>query len=69
MRLPNDTGTVKFAAAGLTEPASDNESSAVTGECGRSLLLTVEEAANLLRLGRTSTYELVMRGQIQISGS
>lgn len=30
-----------------------------------SLLLTVEEAAALLRLGRTQTYELVMRGEIQ----
>lgn len=30
-----------------------------------SLLLTVEEAANLLRLGRTQTYELVMLGNIQ----
>jgi excisionase family DNA binding protein len=30
-----------------------------------SLLLTVEETAALLRLGRTQTYELVMRGKIQ----
>lgn len=30
-----------------------------------SLLLTVEEAATLLRLGRTQTYELVMLGKIQ----
>ena len=29
-----------------------------------SLLLRVEEAAILLRLGRTQTYELVMRGKI-----
>jgi len=29
-----------------------------------SLLLTVEEAAILLRIGRTQTYELVMRGKI-----
>ncbi|MFI4971033.1 MAG: helix-turn-helix domain-containing protein [Hyphomicrobiales bacterium] len=29
-----------------------------------SLLLTVEEAAILLRLGRTQTYELVMRGKV-----
>jgi len=32
---------------------------------GRSVLLTVEEAAELLRLGRTTTFELVMRGDIQ----
>ena len=32
---------------------------------GLSVLLTVEEAAELLRLGRTTTFELVMRGDIQ----
>ena len=30
-----------------------------------SLLLSVEEAADLLRLGRTRTFELVMEGKIQ----
>jgi excisionase family DNA binding protein len=30
-----------------------------------SLLLTVEESAILLRLGRTQTYELIMCGKIQ----
>jgi len=34
------------------------------GEAGLSLLLSVEEAAVLLRLGRTRTYQLVMCGQI-----
>ncbi|MFZ1063486.1 MAG: helix-turn-helix domain-containing protein [Acidimicrobiales bacterium] len=29
------------------------------------LLLTVEQAAIMLGLGRTTTYELVMRGQLQ----
>jgi excisionase family DNA binding protein len=32
---------------------------------GLSVLLTVEEAAELLRLGRTTTFELVIRGDIQ----
>ena len=32
---------------------------------GLSVLLTVEESAELLRLGRTTTFELVMRGNIQ----
>jgi excisionase family DNA binding protein len=32
---------------------------------GDSLLLTVEEAAVLLRIGRTTAFELVMRGHIQ----
>jgi len=40
---------------------SENQSS----DPGPSLLLTVEEAAVLLRIGRTQTYELVMRGQIR----
>ena len=65
MRLPIDTGTVKSAAVGPAEPILDDQSDAYSGICGRTLLLTVEEAASLLRLGRTSTYELVMRGQIQ----
>jgi excisionase family DNA binding protein len=65
MRLPIDTGTVKFAAAGPAEPVLDGQSDADGGMCGRTLLLTVEEAASLLRLDRTSTYELVMRGEIQ----
>jgi excisionase family DNA binding protein len=32
---------------------------------GLALLVTVEEAAQLLRLGRTRTYQLVMAGQIR----
>ena len=32
---------------------------------GLSQLVTVEEAATLLRIGRTTTYELVMRGTLQ----
>ena len=32
---------------------------------GDSILLTVEEAAALLRIGRTTAFELVMRGRIQ----
>jgi excisionase family DNA binding protein len=32
---------------------------------GKSLLLTVEEAAALLRIGRTTAYELIMGGRIQ----
>lgn len=31
---------------------------------GLSLLLTIEEVAELLRLGRTRTYQLVMSGRI-----
>jgi excisionase family DNA binding protein len=34
-------------------------------QIGPSLLVTVEEAATLLRIGRTTTYELVMSGRLQ----
>jgi excisionase family DNA binding protein len=34
-------------------------------DLGPSVLLTVEEAAELLRLGRTRTFDLVMHGNIQ----
>jgi len=39
----------------INEPASNP---------GLSLLLTVEETAELLRMGRTTTYELVMSGKL-----
>jgi excisionase family DNA binding protein len=32
---------------------------------GLSLLVTVEEAAQMLNIGRTNAYQLVMSGQIQ----
>lgn len=72
MRLPIDTTSVRFAAAGPAEPVLDyetrapkldeNDSSGVV--MMQPLLATVEEAAESLRLGRTTTYELVMRGEI-----
>jgi len=37
--------------AGLAESILDDQSDADSGMCGRTLLLTVEEAASLLRLG------------------
>ena len=64
MRLPIDTQIVKFAVAGPAEPVLDYELPANKDVLGRTLLLTVEEASILLRLGRTSAYELVMRGMI-----
>jgi len=36
-----------------------------TAATGLPLLLSVEEAASLLRLGRTRVYQLVMGGKIQ----
>jgi excisionase family DNA binding protein len=44
---------------------SESESQLDCAYADDSLLLTVEEAAALLHIGRTTTYELVMRGQIQ----
>ena len=34
-------------------------------QIGHPMLVTVEEAAGLLRIGRTTAYELVMSGKIQ----
>lgn len=42
-----------------TEPAKKRYS-----DFEPSLLVTVEEASRLLRIGRTSAYELVMRGLV-----
>lgn len=72
MRLPIDTTSVRFAAAGPSEPVLDYETRVPkldeNGVRDRlfntPLLITIEEAADFLRLGRTTTYELVMRGEI-----
>jgi len=65
MRLPIDTGTVKFAETEPTGPVIDDRVEANRGDRGPTLLLTVEEAASLLRIGRTNMYGLVMRGEVQ----
>jgi len=44
-------------------PVDSNEFS--RSQNGYPMLVTVEEAAGLLRIGRTTTYELVMSGKIQ----
>jgi len=44
---------------------SDNDLALERTPSQSSLLLTVEEAAFLLRLGRTTTYGLVLGGEIQ----
>jgi len=43
----------------------DNPSDLKNPRSSEPLLLTVEEAAALLHIGRTTAFELVMRGQIQ----
>ncbi len=71
MRLPIDSTSMRFAAAGPAE-ALPYESAAVRAcrtmsdfRVAGPILLTVEEAAHLPCLGRTTTYELVMRGSIR----
>jgi excisionase family DNA binding protein len=44
---------------------SENSELHVVPDIGPALLVTVEEAASLLRLGRTRCYQLVMAGHIQ----
>jgi len=46
------------AAAGKSRPAS------AAGPCQTPHVLTVEEAAHLLRIGRNSAYEAIRRGEI-----
>jgi excisionase family DNA binding protein len=43
----------------------DRDSPVAGSPEGSSLLLTIEETAAQLRIGRTRTYELVMGGQIR----
>ena len=65
MRLPIDTGSVKFAAAGPSEPALDYETRAPKlDENGIALLISVEKAALLLGIGRTQIYSLIAHGAI-----
>jgi excisionase family DNA binding protein len=58
MQLLNDTDPVKFAfaeASGPQRPGEGNEP---------SLLISVEQAATILGIGRTGTFELVMNHAI-----
>jgi excisionase family DNA binding protein len=65
MRLPIDTGSVKFAAAGPSEPVLDYETRAPKlDENGIALLISVEKTALLLGIGRTQIYNLIAQGAI-----
>jgi excisionase family DNA binding protein len=65
MRLPIDTGTVKLAAAGPAEPVLDYGTRAPKlDENGAALLISVEEAASILGIGRTLMFELMMQGKV-----
>ncbi len=77
MRLPIDTNSIKFAAAGAAEPVVDESKHEVDvpptvvlrDVKGRSemqpLLLTVPQAAQTLGISRTSMYELLNRGLVR----
>ena len=65
MRLPIDTGSVKFAAAGPSEPVLDYETRAPKlDENGIALLVSVEKAAILLGIGRSQIFNLLAQGAI-----
>lgn len=65
MRLPIDTGSVKFAAAGPSEPVLGYETRAPKlDENGSALLVSVEKAALALGIGRTQIYSLIAQGAV-----
>jgi excisionase family DNA binding protein len=65
MRLPIDTGTVKFAAAGPAETVLDHETRAPKlDENGTALLISIEAAALALGIGRTQIFSLIAQGAI-----
>ena len=54
MRLPIDTGSVEI------EDVKTDQSGLNNGNDNASLLVSVEQAASILGIGRTRTFELVM---------
>jgi excisionase family DNA binding protein len=65
MRLPIDTGPVKFKAAGPSEPVLICETRAPKlDENGIALLISVEKAALMLGIGRTQIFSLITQGAI-----
>jgi excisionase family DNA binding protein len=65
MRLPNDTGTLKFAAAEPAELVLHYETrESKLDENSAALLISVEEAASILGIGRTLIFELIIQGKV-----
>jgi excisionase family DNA binding protein len=64
MRLPIDTESVKFAAAGPSKPVNCETRAPKLDENGTALLISVERAAFLLRIGRTQIFSLIAQGAI-----
>lgn len=65
MSLPIDAGSAKNAAAGPAEPFLDDENrTSSLEEKSAALLISVEEAASILGIGRTLIFELIMQGKV-----
>ncbi len=58
MRLPIDTASIE-----MTAPNS-NRATVVVDCCNQALLISVENAATILGIGRTRTFELVMSNAV-----
>jgi excisionase family DNA binding protein len=65
MRLPIDTGFEKDGATGALEQDLDNATRTTNlDENGTALLISVDEAASILGIGRTLTFELILQGRV-----
>jgi len=64
MKLPIDTENHDPDDRGPNAWSGERQVCTDTGVQVQKLLVTVEDASELLSIGRTSTYELVMRGTI-----
>lgn len=64
MRLPIDTENYGLETQGLNECYGARQVCTDADVQVQKLLVTVEEASELLGIGRTGAYELVMRGVI-----
>ena len=65
MKLPIDAETVKLAGAEPEETVQDYEAqSPKQEENGGALLISVEETASILGIGRTLVFELIMQGKV-----
>jgi excisionase family DNA binding protein len=65
MSLTNGNEPLKTVAVGSTEQVLKDEAHAPTlNENDSALLISVEDAASILGIGRTLTFELIMQGKV-----
>ncbi len=64
MRLPVDTENYELGTQSSNEHCGARQVCTDAGVQIQKLLVTVEDASEILGIGRTGTYELVMRGEI-----